>query len=528
MSSSLPSVAKTYLPDPAHRPSGDWRARTRVQDDSDRAVALARLLAEGVEAMGRGRLESALQRFQRAHCLAPEDPAPLLNGAAALRASGRDPEARGLLERALELGPDWPEIHHNLGSLELDTGRPEAASASLIRAVELAPEWPEAHHTLGLVYRLLERFDKALEAFDQALRLRPGWPTARHNRAVTHQLSGDEDRALSDYESLAAEGCNLWETHNNLAFLLLKRGDYPRGFRELNWRFQNGGQPAPRVHREQPIWCGQDLQGRTVLLCEEQGAGDMMQFVRLAASIRDVGGQAWVECSGHLRRLFELCPLLDGCVAPDEPCPEADFQLPLLSLPGVLGTRLEEIQATARPYLKPDPASDRELKSTLDPWLEPFADRFKIGIVWTGSPLNGVNGARSCRPEAFVPLANDERVALFSLQFAPREETGLEGLPIHNLIDFLGDFAHTAAVIQRMDLILTVDTSMAHLAGAIGAEAWVLLHRPGADWRWLEDRSDSPWYPSLRLFHQSRPGDWHGLMATVQDALAARLAGAVQ
>ena len=526
MTSSLPNRAKTYLPDPVHLPQAGWQTRIRNPAENDRAVAVTRLLAEGVDAVREGDVESALQAFQRAHILDPEDPAPLLNGAVALRRAGRPAESRGLLVRALELASDWPEIHHNLGCLELDEDRPGAALPSVRRAVELAPDWPEARQTLGLTYRRLERYDKALEAFEQALVLHPGWQTARHHLAVTHQLSGDEDRALEAYESLVAEGCDLWETHNNLAFLLLKRGQYPRGFLELNWRFQNGGEPAPRLHRSQPIWRGEDLRGRTVLLCEEQGAGDMMQFIRLAESIRRRGGRAWVECGDHLRRLFESCPFLDGRVAPDEPCPDADFQLPMLSLPGVLGTHLEDVQAAARPYLRPDPEADMELKSTLDPWLAPFADRYKIGIVWTGSPLNGVNEARSCRPEDFVTLAADERVALFSLQFAPRETTGLEGLPIHNLIDFLGDFAHTAAVMQRMDLILTVDTSMAHLAGAVGAEAWVLLHRPGADWRWLEDRTDSPWYPSLRLFHQPQPGDWGGVMTEVRDALGPRLGGA--
>ena len=507
MTSSLQTGAKTYA---AHtsKPTGPrWAERARKSNDPEEAVALGQLLAEGGEWMRRGQVEAAIERFQRARCVAPEDPAALLNLAVAQRRSGRAAEARALLNQALELASDWPEIFHNLGSLELGEGRLEEALEPLKRALDLAPDWPEPFHTLGLVHRRMQQLSEALQAFDEALRLRPDWIEARHNRAVTWQLAGLEDRALAEYESLATQGCGLWETHNNLAFLLLKRGDYRRGFRELDWRFQNGGEPAARVHRPQPLWRGQPLQGRTVLLCEEQGAGDMIQFIRLAAAVRDLGGRVRVECSTNLRRLFESNALLDGCVGPDEPCPEADFQLPLLSLPRVLGTRLEDIHGT-RPYLEADPTADDELKSTLDPWLARFADRFKVGIVWTGSPLNGVNAARSCRPEDFVPLADDERIALFSLQYAPQEQTSLGDLPIHNLIDFLGDFAHTAAVLRRLDLVITVDTSMAHLAGATGAEAWVLLHRPGADWRWLEDREDSPWYPTLRLFHQPRAGQW--------------------
>lgn len=483
-------AAKTYLcpaPVRAHGAISKTRPGTDASAGRDTLVsALADLLAQGATHLRHGRSAQALNAFDRATSLDPADPAAQFNRGVVLRRLGRHVEARKSYERAAALAPLWPEVHHGLGRLHLDLGDAESARACLSRAVELAPE------STG----------------------------ARHHLAVAHQRLGRHDEALAEYEHLVANGSSDWQTHNNLAFLLLRRGDFRRGFRELEWRFQAGGATPQRLDRPQPVWHGENLAGRTLLLCEEQGAGDMIQFVRLASKVNDLGGRVLVECGRPLRRLFEWVPGVDGCVDPAADCSDAHFQLPLLSLPRVLGLGLDEVPSRI-PYVTA--AQDPEmpaLAEVLDPTLAPFADRLKIGIVWEGSPDNAVNDVRSCTPEVFAPLAEVPGVELFSLQFAAPDEIELrlDGLPIRSLAPWLGDFAHTAAVLERLDLVLTVDTSMAHLASALGLPTWVMLHAPDPDWRWLEGRDDSPWYPSMRLFRQPSRGDWAGALRSVADA----------
>lgn len=485
-----PAAAKTYrCPPPVRAHGAISKTRSTDADASDpsAAAALAEHLAWGAAHLQSGRPDLALEAFDQAASIDRDDPAAQLNRGVVLRRLGRVTDARDSLECAARLAPDWPEAHHGLGRLHLDLGDAESAVACLSRAVELAP-----HST-----------------------------ATRHHLAVAWQRLGRDGEALAEYDALVAAGSNDWQTHNNLAFLLLRRGHFRRGFRELEWRFQAAGETPQRLNRPQPVWTGESLGGRTLLLCEEQGAGDMIQFVRLASRVRNLGGRILVECRRPLRRLFESVPGVDGCIAPDGECPEVDVQLPLLCLPRVLGLTLDEVPDRV-PYVtaSEDPCRP-PLDEGLDPFLAPFAHRLKIGLVWEGSPDNAVNAARSCTPEVFAPLADISGVELFSLQFAPSDdiERRLAGLPIRSLAPWLGDFAHTAAVLERLDLVLTVDTSMAHLAGALGHETWVVLHAPDPDWRWLEDREDSPWYPSLRLFRQPEPDDWAGAVNAVAEAL---------
>ena len=483
--------AKTYCCSPPQ--ARDSRIRIRPEasghsrpSDPGLAPTFADSLARGAELLRIGRPVQALEAFDHAVSLDCDDPAGHLNRAVVLRRFARHAEAMASFERATQLGPDWPETHHGLGRLHLDRGAAEAAFACFARATELAPEWN----------------------------------VARHHLAVALQRLGRDDEAVAEYECLVDAGSTDWQTHNNLAFLLLRRGDFRRGFRELEWRFQTQGETPPRLNRHQPVWHGEPLDGRTLLLCEEQGAGDMIQFVRLASRVQNLSGRVLVECGRPLQRLFESVPAVDGCVEPDTACPEADVQLPLLSLPRRLDLALGDVPSEV-PYVSASPDPALPSLAGLDSCLAPFAGRLKVGLVWAGSPDNAMNGVRSCAPEALAPLAAVRGVELFSLQFAQPDEIArrLDGLPIHSLAPWLGDFAHTAAVIQRLDLIVTVDTSMAHLSGALGFPTWVLLHTPDPDWRWLEGRDESPWYPSLRLFRQPGPGDWAGIVRDVAAAL---------
>jgi hypothetical protein len=296
-----------------------------------------------------------------------------------------------------------------------------------------------------------------------------------------------------------------------MAWLLL--GDYERGWAEYEWRWRTGEMHLPSF--AQPRWDGAPLGGRTVLLYAEQGLGDALQFVRYAPLVRQRGGRVIVACRAPLLRLLAGCAGIDRLADQAGDLPAFDVYAPLLSLPHLLGTTLATVPA-AVPYLHADPA-------LVERWRGELAagPAFRVGIGWQGSPLHPADRRRSVPVSFFRPLAAVPGVRLYSLQ----KGTGAEQLggphgrfPAEDLSPRLADFADTAAVMKNLDLVITVDTALAHLAGALGLPVWVAL--PFApDWRWLTGRDDSPWYPTARLFRQPRAGAW----AEVFGALAAEL-----
>jgi len=438
-----------------------------------------------------------------------EQAAQLLNSGVTRKAAGDlDGALRDMLG-TLELAPGWPEAHYNLGNLLVQRGDFATAASAYRQSLDGRPGWPLAWNALGTALRQGGDLAGSLEAHRQAVALAPEWSAAHHNLAVALQRLDREAEAEEGFRRAIERDAEAAESHISLALLLLKRGDFAAGWREFEWRFANSGAPANLEGRPQPVWQGEPLAGRTLLVCAEQGSGAQIQFLRFVPRLAELGGRIFVEAPPNLARLFASCPGIAGIVPLGEPCDEADLQIPLLSVPRILGTTLETLP-TEIPYL----SAPSEPRPDLDAALSPYRGDFKIGIAWSGNPFHCLNPDRSCSPADFAALGDLPGVRLFSLQFGDPYSQG-----IVSLAGSLGDFASTAAVMERMDLIVTVDTYTAHLAGALGRPVWTLLHTP-CDWRWMAGRDDTPWYPGMRLFRQPRPGDWPGVFRQVRAALA--------
>ncbi len=428
----------------------------------------------------------------------------------ALRAQGKLDEAAASYRRAIALWPDLAEAHNNLGSTLQDLAQPEAAAECYRRALAIRPAYPEAHYNLGNALQDLGQPEAAIESFRQALALRPDVPDIHNNLGKAYQDLGRLQAAMASFRDALAVQAEDAKAHWNIALLRLLSGDLERGFAGYEWRW------PLRISRPrdfpQPAWDGAGFAGRRLLLHAEQGFGDSIQFIRYLPRVAALGGEVIVECPAALVRLFESLPGVAEVVAHGSILPAFDLHAPLMSLGRLFGTTLETIPA-AVPYLAA-PAARFALPV-------PAGTRLKVGIAWAGRPDHKNDRNRSCPVEHFLTLAERPGVALYSLQKGERAgdiaAAAADGR-VHDLGPRLADFADTAAAIAGLDLVISVDTAVAHLAGALGRPLWVALaFMP--DWRWLLERADSPWYPTARLFRQHRRGDWADVFARIAAAL---------
>jgi hypothetical protein len=396
-------------------------------------------------------------------------------------------------------------------------GKFEEAASALRRAVELRQNYAEAYSNLGAVLDRLDSLDEAQTALERAIQLKPDSREGRVNLGLLLERRGRFEEGLALFAGALAPDCP--QAHLNYGLGLLRLGRFAEGWREYEWRSrcENVAQknlPGPR-------WQGEPLAGRTILLCEEQGLGDTLHFVRYAELLKDQGARLVVQCRPQLVTLLERVRGIDAAVSTLAPPPRFDAYVSLPSLPCILGTTLATIPADV-PYLSVDPALAAR-------WKEELAAMpgFKVGVAWHGDPVNTMNRYRSFPAEALAPLAAIPGARLVSLQFGPgREQLAQLGgrFPIVDLGDRLGDFHTTGAIMQNLDLVITCDSSPAHLAGGLGLPVWVALPFV-PDWRWLLNRTGSPWYPTMRLYRQPRAGDWQSVFAEISRDLAARLGG---
>lgn len=424
------------------------------------------------------------------------------------------PAAEICCKKALVMHPNVPDLHRNLGVTLLRQGKAREAEAFLRRALALRPGFVKALLDLAEVLGAQGKHAEAVEICQRVAVLQPTSAGAWVKLGLLQQASCDVVGANASYEHAIELQPDHVEARLLHALILLLQGDYARGWIEYEWRWRWKGRAPRRFPR--PRWDGTPLHGKTILLHPEQGLGDSVQFIRYAPMVKALGGR--VVCITHppLMRLFRDCDGVDQFVETDQPLPHFDVEAPLMSLPGIFGTTLANIPARV-PYIFPP--------GQIDPMIEqPLSHRgreTKVGLVWAGGSSAKNDLARSCHWEHFAQLAQVAGVRYYSLQKGPSSaEAGrlAERLSLTNLGDTLSDFADTASAIARLDLIISVDTAVAHLAGAMGKPAWILL--PSApDWRWLLDRDDSPWYPTARLFRQRQAGDWHELLQRVTAAL---------
>jgi Tfp pilus assembly protein PilF len=417
--------------------------------------------------------------------------------------SGRINEAAFQFGKAIRIQPGLYDAHLALGyCLHLQRRFQEALDA-YEEIPASSPLIPAALNNRGNTLLAMSRYEEAAAAFSRAIELVPTLLDAQVAMATCLQAMGRfEDAAAACRNVLAADPLHA-EAHWNLSLLLLQNGDYASGWREYEWRWKKRGFTSPLREFTQKQWRGESLDGGTLLIHAEQGLGDTLQFCRYVPLVAELAGHVVFECHPPLRRLMKSLHPEVEVVSMGDPLPWFDSHTPLMSLPALMGTVIETIPAAA-PYLQPG-------QDILQEWrcLVPENDTLRVGLCWAGKSYP--DPCRSCPPDQLRPLAEIEGISWYSLQKGWNEM-----LPFQ-MSDFtgrVGDFADTAALITMMDMVITIDTSVAHLSGALGKPTWVMLPQY-PDWRWMLKRDDSPWYPSAKLFRQSGRGQWRDLISRV-------------
>ena len=459
-----------------------------------------------------GRQQEAVAAYNQALSLKADYPEALNDLGNILMEQGRLVEARTCLERALEIKPSLTAVMNNLGLVLCRLDRLDEAAAVYRRLLSLQSDFPEALSNLGKVLRLQDKLEESIACLEQTLILRPDFPEALANLASSLNDLRRLSEAIPLLERAVALKSNSGEMHLNLGMMLLAVGRFEEGWREFEWRWQTPEQAPLRNTYTQPLWRGEAAEGSTLLLWSEQGFGDTIQFCRYAPLAAARGLRVVLMVQPALVRLLGSLDGVDAIVGMGSAVPDHDFQCPLLSLPAAFGTELDSIPADV-PYLSAEGNAVLAWRQKL-PAVPPGS--IKVGLVWAGNAgLDHIDSTvrdrrRSIAPQVLAPLLEIEGVRFYSLQ-----KGGAPAPAEFGLIDFMGDcrdFADTAALVANLDLVVSVDTAVVHLAGAIGKPVWV-MNRFDSCWRWFVDREDNPWYPALRLFNQSRPGDWEGVVA---------------
>ncbi len=512
------------------------------------------LVNRGVVLVGRGQAVEALRDFRRALAQRPGYASAHVGAATAYRRINQAPDALAELDKVLATDPDNRDAllakvgilceadraEQALAIVDLmlardpadvvaqieradaltDLKRFDQALAAADAAVASAPKNHEAHLVRGMILSRLGRFGEAWRALDLAERLGASGTTLHHTRAVALSSVGRFAEALAAYDDAIAEDPGNTMARYHRAFVFLTRGEYQDGWAEQEWRLQLATFPRPELLKVAPMWKGEDVTGKKVLLYSEQGAGDTIQFVRYARLVAARGGRVSMVVHESLRRLFAAnFPEMD--VSDDIGLRSGfDFQAPLMSLPHIFATRTEAEIPRDVPYLAADPERIAKWAARLG------SEGFKVGIGWKGSAQYSADGFRSIPLTHFAPLASVPGVRLISLQ-ALHGLDQLRDLPAGMTVETLGEelvnnpdgFREMAAVMANLDLLILSDSGPAHLAGALARPVWLAIAKQ-PDWRWLLERTDSPWYPTMRLFRQREAGDWEGVFAEIAAALS--------
>jgi tetratricopeptide (TPR) repeat protein len=518
-----------------------------------RALLLKPELAEtqnnlGILLQGQGELVAACECYQKAVSLKPGFLEAHRNLGNALLAQGDSDGAIEIFRKALTLKPDSPETHFSLGNAFKEQGNSEAAIQSYRRALSLKPDYAEAYLNHGAVLQKQGLFKEAVDNYKKALSFNPVYAEAYCNLGNAMRYLGELDEALINYRRSLEINPNLVEAHCNQGVVLADLGrydealasyeaslqlqaDYARahmyeslarlvladfalGWKKYEWRWKVDGKKEWR-HFDAPLWLGKEsLCGKTILLHAEQGYGDTIQFCRYAKLVAGKGAKVFLEVQSGLEILLSGLAGVSQIVVKGEPLPLFDYHCPLLSLPLAFGTGLNSIPADVS-YLVSDPVRVSAWRIKLGK-----QNKLRVGFVWSGNRAHKNDRNRSVALSTLVRLMPDQLQCVClqkEVSEGDRRIAETEG----GMLVFdneLTDFAETAALVSLMDLVVAVDTSVAHLAGAMGKPVWLLLPFD-PDWRWLLGRSDSPWYPSARLFRQPATGDWGSVMSMVSEAL---------
>jgi tetratricopeptide (TPR) repeat protein len=454
--------------------------------------------------------EDAVTVFRHVTTLRPGDAQAYNNLANSQRALGQVDQAIETYRRALDLQPEFPECWSNLSATLKDAGEFDEAIDAANKSLAQRPAYAGALCNLGTALKAKGEFEKANDAYQQAIAADPNYADGYYNLGNLHKEQGRLNEAVAAYEQALALRPQFASARWNQSLVKLLRDD-PDAWDAYESRWLVARTPMNRGF-SQPLWDGSDLSGRTVLLHAEQGLGDTIQFIRYAPMVKQKGGMVAVLCQPELRRLLTGQLGIERVVTDNASAQPFDVHCPILSLPRIFQTTPNTIPANV-PYLTPD-------ASLVDQWRQRISAQpagLKVGLVWAGRPQNRGDEQRSIELAALAPLARAEGVEFYSLQkgeASAQASSPPAGMRLADWTAELNDLADTAALIANLDLVISVDTSAAHLAGALAKPVWTLI--PFApDWRWKLGSSDTPWYPTMKLFRQPRWGDWNAAIEQI-------------
>jgi Tfp pilus assembly protein PilF len=473
----------------------------------------------GILLKNNGALDEAAHCFTRALAVKPDYPIALNNLGLTKSSLGKTKEAEELYRRAIALQPDYPDALNNLGIILYNQGSIEESVALYKKAIALQPGHADAMNNLGITILHRGLFAESIVLFRKALAAQPDHSEALNNLGGAMKNAGNLTEAIATYEQALRLKDEDPDYHTNRSMALLAAGRFDEGWREYEWRWKTSRfADVTRLNGAKPLWQGEKAHGRTLLIRAEQGFGDTLQFCRYAPLAAARGMRVVLEVQPALVKLMGSLPGVERTIAQGQSLPDFDLYCPMMSLPAVFNTRLETIPADV-PYLWASAESVDVWRNRLE---NGNSNMLKVGLVWAGSSrsespdLIAADRRRSIPADILAPLMTVSGIRFFNVQKAgPPAPKGF-GLTDH--MDECRDFADTAALITNLDLIISVDTAVAHLAGALGKSTWV-LSRFDSCWRWLQAREDSPWYPSMRLFRQQSPGDWEGVIVNVRNEL---------
>lgn len=458
-----------------------------------------------------GALREAARRF-------PNNPAVLNSLGLALQGTGDHADAARVFEVALRATPGAGAIAYNLGNARRDLGDIPGAMAAYVKALELGPPVPEMFNNLGLLFQETGDAVHASTAYGSALDLDPAFLPAALNLGYLHIHEREPVRAVAVLEAALRHHPDHPDVHWLLSHALLVMGEYDRGWKEYEWRWAKMRNASYRRKDASRQWTGEPLEGKRILLYAEQGLGDAIQCARYIPMVAAAGGVVIVECQPELEALLRTVQGVAEVVVRGGREPLYDVACPLMSLPGVLGTTLGTIPAGV-PYMFADPGKLMHWEA----WAHAHVPGRRVGVVWAGNPAHR-NDARRSMPASYLPrLMGVEGVRWVSLQKGEPGDGRVQVPPGVRMADagpLLRDLADTAALVMQCDLVITVDTAVAHVAGALGRPVWVMIpYAP--DWRWLLEGEGTRWYPTARLYRQPSPGNWDAVIARVTADLRA-------
>jgi GT2 family glycosyltransferase/Flp pilus assembly protein TadD len=496
----------------------------------DPSVPAETYFTEGNALLVAGKFDRAIHTFQKAIDLSPLNASGCyLNMGYALKQQGRIDEAILCYEKAVSLQPGYVDAYCNLGNAYKEKNELTQAIGYYQKALALNPADEDSLYNLGNIFREQGKFDEAIESYQRALNIRNDHLDAHSNLCVVLKEKGNLKEAEKCCRKLIKIAPDFPEARWNLALIQLLAGKLKEGWEGYEWRWKKQDFAAAQRGFPRPLWTGFKIDGKTILIHTEQGYGDAIQFIRYVPMLVERGVRVIVECPRELKSLMATFEGISKVFARGESLPDFDVHCPIMSLPGAFGTTLETIPSKI-PYVAAD-------LSVFNQWREKIRDdrnaNLKVGIAWAGSPAHKNDKNRSCPFDQLLPLFSLKNITFYSLQKNDGRHSPATNSDIDNFMDYTGeihDFLDTAGLMQNLDVVISVDTAAAHLAGALGKEVWTLL--PFApEWRWMLKRKDSPWYPTMKLFRQDRFGNWQGVIEKVKNELenlSASIAGKEQ